>query len=175
MLHFDDYSSSRRTRFDSFCRRKNDRLLSSPLLPVWNTASSLFCKMQCNCNTFQIQDLEKICDPPAWPGWQYRRHWTLAVRRWNKATDVPLYRRAEKVLRSLGWELQADFNHLSEEDLLADSNLDQILAVLDSKAGVRDGDERRKIYKAALVIRTSRTSRCCWRARTLIPTSWLRH
>ena len=89
-------------------------------------------------------------DPPAWPGWQYRRHWTQAVRRWNKSTDVPLYRRAEKVLRSLGWELQADFDHLAESQLLEEAYLEHILSVIDSKAGVRDGDEKRKVYKAVL-------------------------
>ena len=75
-------------------------------------------------------------DPPAWPGFQYRRQWTAAIRRWNKLTDVPMYRRAEKVLRTLGWELQVDFEHLTEEQLASDRYLDYILAVLELKAGV---------------------------------------
>ena len=56
-------------------------------------------------------------DPPAWPGWQYRRQWVTAVRRWNKFTDIPLGRRSERVLRTLGWEMMSDFEHISEAQL----------------------------------------------------------
>ena len=29
-------------------------------------------------------------DPPSWPGWTYRRQWTLAIRRWDKLSDVQM-------------------------------------------------------------------------------------
>ena len=86
-------------------------------------------------------------DPPAWPGWTYRKQWEIALRRWDKNTDVPLYRRSEKVLRSLGWEMQVDFEHLSEAELVAPTYLDSILKVMNLKAGVRDDDEKRQAFK----------------------------
>ena len=89
-------------------------------------------------------------DPPAWPGWSYRKQWTTAVRRWNKQTDVPLFRRAEKVLRTLGWELQVDFEHLTEDQLGSQYYLEYILQVIDMKAGVREDDERRQAYRSVM-------------------------
>lgn len=89
-------------------------------------------------------------DPPSWPGWSHRRLWTLAIRRWNKQTDVPMYRRAEKVLRSLGWDLQVDMEHLSDEVLGSSLYLEAIIEVLNNKAGVREDDDRRRAYRAAI-------------------------
>ncbi|OLQ04133.1 hypothetical protein AK812_SmicGene12848 [Symbiodinium microadriaticum] len=83
-------------------------------------------------------------------GWAHRRYWTAAVRRWNKNTDVPLFRRGEKVLRSLGWELQADMEHITEDELGRDTYLEKILAVIDAKAGVREDDEKRRAFKAVM-------------------------
>lgn len=71
-------------------------------------------------------------------------------------TDHPLSRRADKVLRALGWELAADFEHLSEQDLMQDDYLTKILAVLDLKAGVRDGEERRAAFRKAIYHTTRR-------------------
>ena len=89
-------------------------------------------------------------DPPSWPGWTYRRQWVTAVRRWNKQTDVPVFRRAEKVLRTLGWEQQVDFEHLTEQQLGSDLYLEYILQVIELKAGVREDDERRQAYRAVM-------------------------
>ena len=50
----------------------------------------------------------------------------------------------------LGWELAPEFEHLSESDLVCSSYLDLILAVLDAKAGVRDDDERRRVFRAVM-------------------------
>ena len=86
-------------------------------------------------------------DPPAWPGWTYRKQWEVALRRWNKHTDVPVFRRAEKVLRSLGWEMQVDFEHLSEAELSSPGYLEAILAVMNLKAGVREDDEKRQAFR----------------------------
>ena len=91
-----------------------------------------------------------LSDPPSWPGWSHRRLWVQAVKRWDKLTDVPLHRRSEKILRSLGWELLADFEHLSEETLASAGYLDAIIEVMNSKAGVRDDDEKRRAYRQAI-------------------------
>ena len=89
-------------------------------------------------------------EPPAWPGWSHRRLWTQSIRRWDKQTDVPIYRRAEKVLRSLGWDLQLDMEHLSEDVLNSSLYLDAIIEVLNNKAGVREDDDRRRAYRMAI-------------------------
>ena len=88
-------------------------------------------------------------DPPSWPGWSHRKYWVQAVRRWNKTTDVPIVRRAEKVLRVLGWELQPDFEHLDDSLLTSEGFLDAIIEILNNKAGVREDDERRRAFRMA--------------------------
>ena len=90
-------------------------------------------------------------DPPSWPGWMHRRFWIQAVRRWNKGSDLPTDRRADKVLRSLGWEMQPDFEHLLESQLTGESYLENIIDVINTKAGVREDDEKRRAFKAAIV------------------------
>ncbi|CAE7403523.1 unnamed protein product, partial [Symbiodinium necroappetens] len=92
----------------------------------------------------------EFSDPPAWPGWQYRRQWVAAVRRWNKASDIPTERRAEKVLRTLGWEMQVEFEHLSEAQLASPQYLDHILQIIEMKAGVREDDDKRAAFKSVL-------------------------
>ncbi len=89
-------------------------------------------------------------DPPSWPGWGHRKQWVISVRRWDKLTDHPVSRRADKVLRALGWDMAADFEHLSEQDLIGPNYLDLILKVIETKAGVRDGEERRLAFKRAM-------------------------
>ncbi|CAE7837485.1 unnamed protein product, partial [Symbiodinium necroappetens] len=89
-------------------------------------------------------------DPPTWPGWSYRRQWVTSVRRWDKQTDIPLFRRAEKVLRTLGWEMQVDFEHLTEEQLGSPRYLDYILQIIEMKAGVREDDERRQAHRSVM-------------------------
>ena len=89
-------------------------------------------------------------DPPSWPGWAHRRLWVQAIRRWDKHTDVPMHKRGEKVLRSLGWELQVDFEHLEDEVICSAAYLDAIIAVMNNKAGVREDDERRRAYRQAI-------------------------
>ncbi|CAK8986694.1 CCHC-type domain-containing protein [Durusdinium trenchii] len=77
-------------------------------------------------------------DPPQWPGWSFRKHWVTAVRR------------AEKVLRVLGWELMPDFDHLTEEELAQGDYLEKIITIIEAKAGVREDDEKRKVFKAVM-------------------------
>lgn len=90
-------------------------------------------------------------DPPQWPGWTHRRYWVAAVRRWDRSTDIPVHKRAEKVLRVLGWEMQADFEHLSETLLASEQYLSEILHIIDSKAGVREDDDKRRSFRAVMV------------------------
>eukprot|EP00969_Alexandrium_andersonii_P356140 15445943-Alexandrium_andersonii.AAC.1 len=56
-------------------------------------------------------------DPPAFPGWPNFRLWRVAIERWDRNTDVPLKRRAEKVLRGFDYNLQAKFEHIPEATL----------------------------------------------------------
>ena len=90
-------------------------------------------------------------DPPSWPGWSHRRYWVQAVTRWNKGSDIPVPKRAEKVLRALGWEMQPDFEHLPEAVLMSSAYLEVIIEIINNKAGVREDDERRRAYRAAIV------------------------
>ena len=90
-------------------------------------------------------------DPPSFPGWGHRRLWVQAIRRWDKQTDVPVHRRAEKLLRTLGWEMQVDFEHLPEDVLTSPGYLDAIIEVMNNKAGVREDDDRRRAYRQAIV------------------------
>ena len=46
-------------------------------------------------------------DPPSWAGWEHYRVWKRSVERWNRNTDLPLERRAGRVLSRLEWPLQA--------------------------------------------------------------------
>ena len=89
-------------------------------------------------------------DPPAWPGWSHRRYWIAAVQRWNKNSDIPVEKRSEKILRSLGWEPQADFEHIPESVLCTSAYLDIIIQVLNNKAGVQEDDEKRRAFKSAI-------------------------
>ena len=89
-------------------------------------------------------------DPPTWPGWAHRRLWVQAVKRWDKQTDVPTFKRAEKLLRTFGWEMQIDFEHLSDGTLGSSGYLDAIIEIINNKAGVREDDEKRRAYKQAI-------------------------
>ena len=68
-----------------------------------------------------------------------------AMRRCDRTTDVPLHRRAEKVLRVLGWDLQPDFEDLQEHELVAPGYLTGILDIIDSKAGVREDEASKAV------------------------------
>ena len=89
-------------------------------------------------------------DPPSWPGWGYYRLWRRALLRWDANTDVAQYRRAEKILKSLDWEMQAKLDHLSEETLASAGYLVSIFQVLDVLAGEREDLDKRRSIRAAL-------------------------
>ena len=89
-------------------------------------------------------------DPPPWPGWQYFRQWKKALMRWDRNTDVPTWRRAEKILKSFDYDLQMKLDHLDEALLSSPDYLVRIMEVLDTLAGERDTSERRRAVRAAL-------------------------
>ena len=88
-------------------------------------------------------------DPPTWPGFQYRRYWVQAVKRWDKATDVPVHRMGEKSCE-LGMGAAVEFDHIPDAILASPQYLDEIISVLSVKAGVREGDERRQTFRSAM-------------------------
>ena len=89
-------------------------------------------------------------DPPSWGGWQNYRLWKKSVMRWNRNTDVPLYRRSERILKLLDWDLQSKLEHVSETILAGPQYLDAILEVLDTMAGEKEDTEKRRNIRAAL-------------------------
>ena len=58
-----------------------------------------------------------------------------------------LHKRGEKVFKALGWDLAAEFHHLSDAAHSGSNYLEVILGVLDTKAGVREDDERRQAFR----------------------------
>ena len=64
--------------------------------------------------------------------------WKRSILRWNANTDVVVWRRAEKVLKSFEWEMQQKLEHLSEEQLSASTYLEDILAIFDILAGEKE-------------------------------------
>ena len=89
-------------------------------------------------------------DPPAWGGWSNYRLWKRSIMRWNANTDVVVWRRAEKVLKTFEWQMQQKLDHLSEAQLSAPSYLNDILAIFDVLAGEKETSERRRQVRAAL-------------------------
>ncbi|CAE6953093.1 GIP [Symbiodinium sp. CCMP2592] len=123
--------------------------------PSWDglqyRSSSMECGNDAATLDYAIPTVDcDFADPPAWPGWQYRRQWVTAVRRWNKTTDIPVGRRAEKVLRTLGWEMMTEFEHLSEAQLSSPDYLEHLLRVIEMRAGVREDDDRRAAFRGVL-------------------------
>lgn len=89
-------------------------------------------------------------DPPGWPGFQHYRLWKKAVSRWDAATDVKYWRRTEKILKSMDWELQSRFEHIPDEDLQGPQYLWHLFQVLDVLAGEREYTDMRRSVRAAL-------------------------
>eukprot|EP00913_Durusdinium_trenchii_P030920 g28961.t1 len=69
---------------------------------------------------------------------------------WNTNTDVAIWRRAEKVLKTLEWDLQAKLDHVSEATLASPAYITEVLGVLDVLAGEKEDSERRRAVRAAL-------------------------
>ncbi|CAE7224945.1 RE2 [Symbiodinium sp. CCMP2592] len=89
-------------------------------------------------------------DPPAWGGWSSYRLWKKSLIRWNQNTDVPMWRRFEKLSKQLDWDLQGRFEHVPEATLAGAGYLDAVLGILDGLAGEKDASEKRRVVRAAL-------------------------
>ena len=89
-------------------------------------------------------------DPPQWASWTHYRLWRRSVLRWHQNTDVPLFRRAEKLLKGMDWQMQQHFDHLSEETLASEAYLSEIFKILDTLAGEKETTEMRRSIRAAL-------------------------
>ena len=61
-----------------------------------------------------------------------------------------MFRRGEQVLRTLGWERQTEFEHLTEAQLTSDQYLNLILQVMEMKAGVQEDAEKRVAFRSVL-------------------------
>ncbi|CAK8987745.1 unnamed protein product [Durusdinium trenchii] len=57
---------------------------------------------------------------------------------------------ARQRMRSLGWEMQPDFERIPESVLHTSAYLDLIIEVINNKAGVREDDEKRRVFRAAI-------------------------
>lgn len=89
-------------------------------------------------------------DPPSWAGWGHYRLWKKSIKRWDGGTDVPLWKRSEKLLRTLDWDLQSKFEHLGDAELQGPQYLEVFFGVLDILAGERETTEMRRAVRAAL-------------------------
>ena len=45
-------------------------------------------------------------DPPEWPGWEHFRGWKRSILRWDRTTDIPVGRRADRLLKRFDWKLR---------------------------------------------------------------------
>ncbi|CAK9057683.1 unnamed protein product [Durusdinium trenchii] len=76
--------------------------------------------------------------------WSNYRFWRRALLRWNTNPDVTIWRRAEKVLKILDWDLEAKLDHVSEATLVSPAYITEVLGVLDVLAGEKEDSERRR-------------------------------
>ena len=89
-------------------------------------------------------------DPPAWAGWSNYRLWRKAVVRWDQATDVQPRRRAERIFKTMDWELQAKFEHIEDVEITGEEYLKHILSILDTLAGESAAVDKRRAVRKAL-------------------------
>ena len=89
-------------------------------------------------------------DPPAWAGWANYRLWRKAVVRWDQATDVQPRRRAERIFKTMDWELQAKFEHIEDADITSEEYLKHLLYVLDTLSGECAAVDKRRAVRKAL-------------------------
>ncbi|CAK9057574.1 unnamed protein product [Durusdinium trenchii] len=76
--------------------------------------------------------------------WSNYRFWRRALLRWNTNPDVTIWRRAEKVLKILDWDLEAKLDYVSEATLASPAYITEVLGVLDVLAGEKEDSERRR-------------------------------
>jgi hypothetical protein len=79
------------------------------------------------------------------------RPWKNSLARWTAATSFPVDRHADKVLKTLTWELQTEiFDTIANDDLSSSNGVEMIITCLDEKAGVRADDELRRALRGVL-------------------------
>ena len=96
-------------------------------------------------------------DPPSWSGWSHYRLWKKAILRWDASTDVKYWRRSEKLLKSMDWDLQSHFEHVPDHQLQGPDYLTHIFGILDVLAGEKESTEMRRSVRAALYEGTRRS------------------
>eukprot|EP00959_Pyramimonas_sp_CCMP1952_P099560 2081406-Pyramimonas_sp.AAC.1 len=84
-------------------------------------------------------------------GWPDFKLWRRRIVRWESSTDVAVARRADKVMKALGVELQRKLEHLTDDILTSSGGVQAILDYLDVLSGERRGDERRKTARECLL------------------------
>ena len=89
-------------------------------------------------------------DPPQWGGWQNFRLWKKAIGRWDAHTDIPRWRRAEKLLKSFDWELQGKFESIPDDQLTGPDYLNVVFGVLNVIAGEKENTDKRRSVRAAI-------------------------
>ena len=91
-------------------------------------------------------------DPPPFPGFDaHYRIYRMSLERWNSSTDVAVHRRADKVLRTLSWEIQAQLiDAIDPAVLTSETGIEAIIAKLDVKAKWRQEHESRRVFRQAL-------------------------
>ena len=97
-----------------------------------------------------MRRLKDMSDPPDWPGWEHYRHWKRALRRWNRSTDVPVARRSDRLLKKLAWSVHIKFEHISGVTLQVWNGIDEMLHLMDSLSGEREGDDLRRAGREAI-------------------------
>eukprot|EP00959_Pyramimonas_sp_CCMP1952_P378881 7936558-Pyramimonas_sp.AAC.1 len=60
------------------------------------------------------------------------------MQRWNRNTDVQLWRRSERFLKLFDWAMQAKFEDISEGVLCSQQWLDTLLTRMDIMSGERE-------------------------------------
>ena len=89
-------------------------------------------------------------DPPAWAGWPNYRLWKRSIQRWDQSTDVSVNRRAERIFKTMDWDLQARFEHLGDDVITGHGYLTAVLNILDVLAGEKQASEMRRVVRRAL-------------------------
>jgi len=99
-------------------------------------------------------DREKkdLSDPSSFPGFgEDYRAWKHAVRRWENNTDHAEHKRGDRLMRVLTWKLQEEIQEeLGEAAISSKGAVENILKVLDQKAGVEADAEEKEAYHHAL-------------------------
>ena len=91
-----------------------------------------------------------FADPPSWAGWPNYRLWKRSIQRWDAATDVQVHRRAERIFKTMDWELQARFEHLEDDVVTGPDYLSHIVRILDTLSGENTLVDKRRAVRRAL-------------------------